>query len=158
MAPLKMADPADALAPVERWLTDAVSALEPEARKKLMTEIGRELRTRTRRRMAAQQAPDGTPWRPRKRAMDGRVKSYAKMMQGLRDLRRLDLKATPEGMELGWSGRNAMIANVHQMGDVDEVHRHGPRVKYTARPLIGLPPDDLEFVRQRLLAALPDPP
>lgn len=149
-----MTDAADPLAPVERWLTNALSALEPAARKALLRHIGRELRKRHQRRISRQTGPDGATWPERKRDGAGRIRKRAKMLQGLREARRLALKAAPGGMELGYAGRNARLASVHHHGEVDAVAKGGPRVKYPARPLLGLAPDDLEFVRERLAAAL----
>lgn len=149
--------PGDTLAPLERWLAQAVAALEPEVRKSLLREIGTELRRRNRARELAQIGPDGTPWRPRKRGADQRIRSHAKMMIGLRALRRMGVKAAADSVEVGWSGRDAAIALVHQDGAVDTVRHNGAsvKVKYAARELIGWPQEDLDYVRDRLMAALP---
>lgn len=149
-------DPGAALAGIERWLVQALAALEPTARKTLLAEIGRELRRRNQRRIAGQVGPDGTPWAPRKRDRWGRIRKTAKMLQGLRETRRLALSATPGGMTLGYAGRNNRLASVHHFGEVDRVEAGGPQVKYAARELLGLSAEDVALVRARILAALAD--
>lgn len=148
----------DPLAPIERWLTDTLATLEPGRRKTVLATIGRELRRRNQRRQSRQTGPDGTAWTPRKRDKAGRVRSTAKMLQGLRELRRLALSAAPDGLQLGYSGRNARIAAIHHFGEVDAVEQGGPVVKYPARPLLGKPPDDVAFIRERLMAELEKAP
>lgn len=145
---------ADPFAALESWLTQALAALEPAARRALFGEIGRELRKRNQRRMFRQTDPEGKPWRARKRDKRGRVREAAKMMQGLREARRMALKASSGGVEIGYSGRLAAIASVHHFGSVDAVAKGGPQVKYAARPLIGAPPEDVAWVRERIMAAL----
>lgn len=144
----------DPLAPVERWITTALERLNPSARKTLFRDIGRQLRQRNARRILRQTGPDGTPWAPRKLNAKGKIRDRAKMLQGLREARRLALKADASGMELGYTGRNARRASVHHGGEVDAVAKDGPRIKYPARPLLGLSPEDLAYVRDRLMAAL----
>lgn len=150
-----MSTDADTLA-LEAWVTTALGLLAPAARKKLFREIGLELRRRTRARMARQTDPDGAAWPARRRQgqqRSGKVAKMAKMMQGLREIRRLQLTATPDGVALGWHGRHGQIASVHQTGELDYVDRSQStlQVRYPIRRLIGLPAGDMEFVRARLL-------
>lgn len=144
----------DPLAPLERWLIQALSALDPSARAALMRDIGRELRKRNQRRIARQTGPDGTPWPARKRNSHGKVRKTARMLQGFRDGRRMKLSAGADGMELGYSGRSGWLATIHHYGEVGEVEQNGPNIKYPARPLLGFSPDDLEYVYGRIDDAL----
>jgi len=147
-----MAD--DPLAPVDRWLTAVLEALEPAKRKTLLRDIARTLRRRNQRRITRQVGPDGERWPARKRNSHGKVRSTAKMMQGLRQARRLGLKASADGATVGYSGVTARIAEVHQYGGVDAVEPGGPRVKYPARPLLGFTAEDLAEARSAILEAL----
>ncbi|MBC7907037.1 MAG: phage virion morphogenesis protein [Rhodospirillaceae bacterium] len=144
----------DPLAPLERWIVNALTAIDPAARRVLMRDIGRELRRRNQRRIAAQTDPDGTAWAPRKRNNHGKVRKTTKMLQGFRDGRRLRLKANAAGMELGFDGRSAMMASIHHYGEVAAVARGGARIKYPARQLLGMSDDDREFVYDRIATAL----
>jgi phage virion morphogenesis protein len=145
---------ADPLAPVEAWLAHALAALEPGARRALFGDIGRELRKRNQKRMSRQTGPEGKPWRARKPNKHGRVRAAVKMMRGLREARRMTMKAAPGGVEIGYSGRLGRIASVHHFGSVDAVTKGGPLVKYAARPLLGAAPEDVAYVRERIMAAL----
>lgn len=147
-------DSGDPLIPVERWLASALATLAPANRKTLLRDIGRELRKRNQRRISRQIGPDGTPWPARKRDSAGRVRSTAKMLLGFRDGRRMKLSATPDGMELGYSGRSGWLATIHHYGEVSSVESDGPRVKYAARPLLGIDESDLEFVYGMISDAL----
>ncbi|MBF0375766.1 MAG: phage virion morphogenesis protein, partial [Alphaproteobacteria bacterium] len=115
---------------LDGWLRGALHALAPAARKTLFREIVRDLAARNRKRMSAQAGPDGDPWAKRKPNRNGRVRCYAKMMTGLRAARRLRATSAADGAELGWTGRNARIASVHQLGAADLVEPGGPAVKY----------------------------
>lgn len=143
---------ADLLA-LEGWVTTALAALAPAARRRLFREIGTELRRRTRTRMARQTGPDGDAWPARRQQDKGKIRKTVKMMQGLRDTRRLLLAGGTDGIELGWQGRYSRIASVHHFGEVDYVDRtrSAQQVRYPVRRLIGLPPDDLAYVRGRIL-------
>lgn len=154
---------ADPLAQLDRWLVQALEQLGPARRKAVLTEIGRELRKRNQRRIAAQSGPDGEAWEPRKpdrhgnlrKTETGKVRRTARMLLGLREARRMVLTATPAGMELGYSGRNARLAEVHHYGQVDAVDKAGKiQTKYPARPLLGLAPEDVAWVEQRLAQLL----
>lgn len=151
-----MADPFDQ---IDAYLGAAVRALAPAERKVLMREIIRELRKRNQKRITAQEGPDGRKWPPRARKRDGRVKSTAKMLLGFRAARRMVLEATQDGASLGYRGSTAALALVHHFGQVDFVVSGGPRVKYPARPLLGVSAGDIDWVRQRVMdritAALP---
>lgn len=147
-----MAD--DPLAPLENWLVQSLAGLDPSARRALFREIGVEVRRRVRARIARQTAPDGTPWPARKRDRRGHIRSKAKMLTGLRELRRLGVTATAAGVTIGYSGITARIADVHQEGGVDRVMPGGPRVKYPSRPVLGLSGVDIDWLRDRIVAAL----
>lgn len=141
---------------LERWVTDALTVMEPAARRRLFAAIGRELRTRTRRRMTAQTGPDGERWQPRARDQARQVRSKSKMMLKLRDDRRLLLTSSPDGVDVGWSGAAARIAMVHHEGDWDYVDQENSqiRVRYPQRRLIGLAEGDLEFIRDKILTEI----
>lgn len=141
----------DPFAPLEDWLKTALSTLEPDRRREVLRALGREIRKRNQRRISRQTNPDGTPWAPRKRNRNGTIRDHARMLQGLREARRMALTATPDKMELGYSGRTARIALVHQLGEVGEVAPGGPNVKYPIREPLGLAPDDIDFARQFIL-------
>lgn len=146
-----MDDQGGIFAELESWLHQAAAAFEAPARRKLLVEIARELRRRTQKRMAAQTAPDGTDWEPRKRNHQGKVRKKVKLMAGLRQARRLLAKGSSDQAEIGWEGRLGRIARIHHLGLTDMVGKKGPRYKYPARPLIDITPDDLDYIRSAIM-------
>lgn len=145
-------DPADALAGLDDWLRRGLKAVvSPADRRKLFRELARELRKRNQARITKQSGPDGQPWTPRKRDSQGRVRSTAKLLIGLRSARRMSLTSTATGAEVGYRGMVARLASVHHSGLADQVAPDGPTVKYATRPLLGIADADRAMIRQRLL-------
>lgn len=147
-----------ALVALERWMGQALAALSAGQRKALFSAVGREVRQRNAARMAAQIGPDGAPWasrQPRReRDSHGKVRRAARMMLKLRQAKRLRVDASAAGVDVGFRGRNALIASIHHYGGMDYVDRRQSDVKaaYPARPLIGLPADDVQAIRQIILS------
>ncbi|WP_395459845.1 phage virion morphogenesis protein (plasmid) [Azospirillum melinis] len=143
---------------LDAWMARALAALAPAERRTLFRKIGRELLKRNRAHMARQVGPDGTPWAPRARDRHGQVRKAGKMMVGLRAARRLKATASPDGADVGWSGGDARIALVHQLGGLDFVDRaeSDTKVRYPARPLIGLTDEDVAIIKDTVLSHLAD--
>ncbi len=141
----------DAFADLDDWLKSAVAALAPAARKTLLRDIARDLRKRNQARITRQVAPDGEKWKPRKKSPRGKVRTAAKMLIGLRAARRMRLKVKADGAEIGYEGRTARIAAVHQFGGLDAVAEGGPRVRYPARPVLGISADDRRIIANLLV-------
>lgn len=137
----------------ETWIAKVLACLNPAERQGMFRAVTQELLKRNRARITRQISPDGTAWSPRKRGRNGQVRKKAKMMVGLRAARRMKGTTTPEGCEVGWSGRDARIALVHQHGERDHVDRRksAAKVRYPIRTLIGLPDDDKDTVRSIIL-------
>ncbi|WP_027794566.1 phage virion morphogenesis protein [Paraburkholderia acidipaludis] len=150
----------DELQAVEKWAGALLAQLAPAARRKVMLDIARELRRSQQTRIAAQREPDGTAYTPRKvkaqksgkklRGKRGRIKRAA-MFAKLRTARYMQVEATPTGLAIGFAGRVARIARVHQFGEVDRVSSGGPEVRYPARVLLGLTDADRGLIRDQLV-------
>lgn len=147
---------ANAFDRIDDWLASAATALAPQQRRKVFREILRDLRKRNQQRITKQEGPDGEKWTPRKRGDEGHVRSSAKMLVGLRSARRMAIKSDSDGGTIGYRGRTARIAAVHHYGRVDEVAEDGPRVKYPARPVLGISTSDVTWIRQRLMDHIAD--
>jgi phage virion morphogenesis protein len=156
----------DDLIQLEHWAGALLARLEPPARRRLTRAIALDLRRRQQQRIAAQRNPDGSPFAPRKRQADpprrkpghglrsksGRVrKKAAAMFQRLRTARFLRPQSDAAQAAVGFAGRVARIARVHQYGERDRVSPRGPVVQYPARRLLGLSAADIEHIRQTLL-------
>lgn len=77
-----------------------------------------------------QQAAGGSPWAPRKRQLrpkSARVER-AKMFAKLRHAKYFKVSARPNAVSMGFVGRLARIARVHQEGLAEKAWPDGPRV------------------------------
>lgn len=145
---------ADDLRALEDWAGALLARLEPKQRRQLNQGIARELRRNQQQRIAAQRNPDGTPFAPRKprqalRSKQGRVKQ--KMFTKLRQARHVKLQSDAGNIAIGFLGRTARLARVHQYGLRDRPGRSSPDVQYNRRELLGFADADLELIRGRLL-------
>jgi phage virion morphogenesis protein len=147
---------ADDLHALETWAGPLLAKLTRSEIRRLAAEIARDLRRSQQRRIAAQQNADGAPFEPRKpqakrlRDQAGALRRGA-MFQKLRLAKHLRIATDVEGAVVGFLGRAARIAAVHQFGETDQVQPGGPSVRYPARELLGFSPADIEHVRDQLL-------
>lgn len=146
----------DNLAALEDWAGVLLARLSPGERRKLTTSIGRDLRRNQQQRIATQRNPDGTPYAPRKprelRGKAGRIKRQ--MFARLRQAKHLRLQSTADAIAIGFTGRIARIAKVHQRGLRDRPARGQAEVQYAQRELLGFNAAAIEMIRDRLLEHL----
>ncbi|QDS17512.1 phage virion morphogenesis protein [Xanthomonas arboricola] len=143
----------DELTSLENWAAPLLARLQPGERRTLARKIGTELRRLQSQRIGKQQAPDGTPYAPRKqqlRQKSGRVKR-AKMFAKLRQAKFFKVSASPNAVSMGFLGRVSRIARVHQDGLTERVRPGGPRARYEKRVLLGLSAEDRQLIRDHLL-------
>jgi phage virion morphogenesis protein len=150
-----MTDPLTAL---EGWAAPVLRQLEPDARNQLARNLARQLRRSQQQRISRQLNPDGTPFVARKqrdlRGKQGRIKRKAAMFRKIRTARHLKAKGDGDAISLGFTGRIARIARVHQYGLKDRAERGAKDVKYARRRVLGLTDEELEVVRDGLLSHL----
>ncbi|CAD7734469.1 hypothetical protein LMG31886_38910 [Xanthomonas hydrangeae] len=130
----------DELTALESWAAPLLARLQPGERRTLARKIGMELRRSQSQRIGRQQAPDGTPYAPRKQPLrdkSGRVKRK-KMFTKLRQTKFLKVSASPNEVSVGFIGRVSRIARVHQEGQEGRVRPGGPRALYAKRVILGL--------------------
>ena len=144
----------DDLRALKDWAGALLAKLEPKERRQLNQGIARDLRRSQQQRIAAQKNPDGTPYAPRKprqglRSKQGRIKQ--KMFTRLRQARYLKLQSDAGTIAIGFLGRAARLARVHQYGLRDRPGRNAPDVQYNRRQLLGFTDADLDLIRDRLL-------
>ncbi|MEA9488930.1 phage virion morphogenesis protein [Xanthomonas campestris] len=143
----------DELNALETWAAPLLARLQEGERRKLARKIGTALRRSQSQRIGRQQAPDGTPYAPRKeqlRDKSGRVKRK-KMFAKLRQTKFLKVSASPNEVSVGFVGRVSRIARVHQEGLNESVRPGGPRARYERRVLMGFTADDRQMVYDQLL-------
>jgi len=134
-------------------LADMAGALlrsvSPAERRKLLRTMARDLQASQRARIGHQQAPDGSAY-PARRVKPvppeqsrlrrrGSIRRTA-MFKKLRLARNLKAGATDAEAWVGFVGRAARIARVHQKGGVDRPSSGQKPVRYAKRVLIGVTP------------------
>lgn len=148
----------DDLSALENWLAPLIERLSAPQRRALALQVARELRRAQQQSIAAQRAPDGTPFEPRKtpttrttRNARGQIRRASQgMFNQLRKPKHLRASATPFEAVVQFAARSERIARVHHFGLSDRVEPGGPVYKYPARPLLGL--NDAQRERIRALA------
>ena len=128
-------------------------------RRLLYQQIGRELARNQRRRIKAQQNPDGSPYAPRKpRKQFGKKKGRIKRQLMFRKLvtpSHMKLRYQEEGISLGFYGGDAVIANVHQYGLYSSPSKYKDfKVLYAQRELLGFSDEDVELIENLILEQL----
>lgn len=148
----------DRLEALEDWAAGLLGQLEPASRNKLARSIGQALRRSQQQRIIAQQNPDGPKYAPRKkrnlRGKQGRVKRKLKMFQKLRTASFMKVNGDGKAISVGFTGRIANIARVHQLGLRDRAERSARDVKYERREILGFTNADLDLIRDGLLKHL----
>lgn len=143
---------------LETWAAVLLDRLEPAERGKLARNIGQELRRSQQKRVMAQENPDGTKFAPRKqrnlRGKQGRIKRKLAMFKKLRTASYLKVRGDRNTVTVGFTGRIARIARVHQYGLKDRAERAAPDVRYDQRELLGFTERELGLIRDSLLEHL----
>ncbi|MBC3216146.1 phage virion morphogenesis protein [Serratia fonticola] len=126
------------LEPFETKLAGLIGNLSPQSRKALAVTIAKRLRTSQQQNIKRQQAPDGTPYAPRKtqlRSKQGRIKRA--MFTKLRTARYLKANGNSNDAVVEFVGRVKRMAEVHHYGLRDRPSVRSPEVRYEERPLLG---------------------
>ena len=140
---------------LEDWAGGLLGQLEPTARNRLARNIGQTLRRNQQQRIIAQRNPDGSRYASRKqrnlRGKQGRVKRKAQMFQRLHTAKFLKIQGGSNTISVGFIGRIARIARVHQYGLKDRAEHKGPTVSYEKREILGFTEADLTDIRDNLV-------
>lgn len=149
---------ANKLEALETWAAVLLDRLEPSERGKLARTIGQELRRSQQKRVMTQENPDGTKFAPRKqrnlRGKQGRMRRKLAMFKKLRTASYLKVRGDSNGVSVGFTGRIARIARVHQYGLKDRAERGARDVRYEQREILGFSEADLDLIRDGLISHL----
>lgn len=133
-----------------------ISSLSAPARKEMARSIGRKLRASQQQNIKRQQAPDGTPFKPRKtqpvRSKKGRIKR--EMFAKLRTAKYMKMQASPNEAVIEFAGNVQRMARVHHYGLRDRPSRKGKEVQYEARPLLGVSDKDYQVIEDIIIKSL----
>lgn len=127
-----------------------ISSLSAPARKEMARNIGRKLRASQQQNIKRQQAPDGTPFKPRKtqpvRSKKGRIKR--EMFAKLRTAKYMKTKASPNEAVIEFAGNVQRMACVHHYGLRERISLKKISIKYESRPLLGMQKKDIDNILQ----------
>lgn len=133
-----------------------INNLEPPAQKEMARAIAKRLRASQQQNIKRQQAPDGTPFKPRRaepvRKKKGRVKR--EMFVKLRTAKYMKAKATNSEASVEFVGKVQRMARVHHYGLRDRPARGAKEVPYDERPLLGFSDNDLHFIEEIIMTHL----
>ena len=143
------------LSPFDTRLAGLITALSPQSRKSLAVAVSKRLRASQQQNIKHQQAPDGTPYAPRKTPLRNtkRLRDRA-MFSKLRTARYLKAKGTGDDAVVEFVGRVKRMANVHHYGLRDRPSPHSADVKYEARPLLGFSTADVKMIETAVIEHL----
>ncbi|WP_323164537.1 phage virion morphogenesis protein [Pseudomonas atacamensis] len=140
---------------LEEWAAGLLGQVEPASRNILARSVGQALRRSQQQRIIGQLDPDGSKYAPRKqrflRGKYGRIKRKAKMFQKLRTVSFLKSQGDGSAVSVGFTGRIARIAKVHQYGLIDRAERGAPNTVYEKRKILGFTDADLDSIKDHLL-------
>lgn len=139
---------------IDEWLSALLARLEPQARKRMLREVAREVRRNQQQNIRMQRNPDGSGYEPRRvtaRTKKGRIKRQ--MFSKLRTAKYLKAVASADSATVEFDAHtNAQrIARVHHYGLRDRVGRKGPQVQYAQRRLLGINDEVEDLTRDILL-------
>jgi len=117
--------------------------------------IAKRLRATQQQNIKRQQAPDITPFKPRKaraRKKTGRIKR--EMFAKLRTAKYIKAKGSADDAVVEFTGNVQRMARVHHYGLRGRPARAGKEVQYEARPLLGMDKKLLTLIHQEVINAL----
>lgn len=133
-----------------------ISSLSAPARKEMARTIAKKLRASQQQNIRRQQAPDGTPFKPRKtqpvRSKKGRIKR--EMFAKLRTAKYMKTQASPNEAVIEFAGNVQRMARVHHYGLRDRPSRKGKEVQYESRQLLGLSSDDFRLIEIEIISLI----
>jgi len=145
----------DDLRQLEAWTAPLLAKIAPAQRRALARTVGTALRRSQAQRIRDQLNPDGSRYVARKAAKAGAIKRRSKLMfVRMPQARHLKMEASEQAVAVGFLGRVARIAHVHQEGLTDRVTRNGPTVRYERRQLLGFTDADQRTIRDLLIEHL----
>lgn len=131
---------------INDWLNAALAPLGPAQRRFLFRDIARYLQKSQSDRIAAQKNPDGSAFEARKPRQKQKGIRQRAMFARIRTRKHFKYRSSANEAAVGFTGRIAEIAKVHQLGLVAEVEKGGPLVKYARRELLGLSDADMSAI------------
>jgi len=134
----------DAYAGLDHWLDQIALRLEPTQRRELMRRLAQGLRVRQRDRIKQQRDPNGHRFIPRQRNQIGNKKRQGDLFQNIgKDIK---TEYSADHAAVGFGGRTAVVAEVHQQGKTIKPSRYAKATHYPIRELVGFSKDDEKWI------------
>lgn len=137
----------DAIVGLNHWLDQIALRLEPGQRRELMRRLAQGLRVRHRDRIKQQRDPDGYRFIPRKRNQIGRIKRQGALFQNIG--KQLKTEYSSDHAAVGFGGRTAFVASVHQEGKNIKPNKFAKATQYPIRKLVGFSKDDIKWIHEQ---------
>lgn len=134
----------DAIVGLNHWLDQIALRLEPGQRRELMRRLAQGLRVRHRDRIKQQRDPDGYRFIPRKRNQIGRIKRQGALFQNIG--KQLKTEYSSDHAAVGFGGRTAIVARVHQEGKTIKPSRYAKATIYPIRETVGFSQEDEIYI------------
>lgn len=137
------------------WADGLLASMTPAARRQLMGEMARNLRASQSKRIRANIQPDGSPMTPRKplkKLAKKRGATRRKMFQHLVSPRWFKATSTENQAVVEFVSSANRLATIHQYGLKDRIK--GSEISYPARELLGITTEEVEQLKELLLAHL----
>lgn len=142
----------DAIAGLNHWLDQIALRLEPKQRRELMRRLAQGLRVRHRDRIKQQRDPGGSRFILRKRDQIGRIKRQGALFQNIG--KHLKTEYSANHAAVGFGGRTAVVARVHQEGENIKPSKFAKATQYPIRKLVGFSQEDQEWIQQNIFKFL----
>ncbi|WP_439036056.1 phage virion morphogenesis protein [Acinetobacter sp. PC34] len=134
------------------YLQPFLERLSMGERARLAKQIGHDLRKSQGKRISEQKNPDGSSYTPRrKRLREQKGKIKRKMFTKIKNTSNLKVLSNADSIAIGFVGRVARIARVHQEGLKDRAEKGAPDVVYPKRELLGFTDQDIKLVEDSFL-------
>ena len=134
------------------YLQPLLERLSMGERARLAKQIGRDLRKSQGKRISEQKNPDGSSYTPRrKRLREQKGKIKRKMFTKIKNTSNLKVLSNADSIAIGFVGRVAKIARVHQEGLKDRAEKGAPDVVYPKRELLGFTEQEIKLVEDSFL-------
>ena len=138
----------NSFAALDRWFDQFLQHLEPSQRRELMLRLAQGLRVRSKDRIKQQKEPNGNRFTPRKRDQIGNIKRKGTMFNKIGQQLKTEYSANHAAV--GFGGRSAYIAKVHQEGRTIRPTDRAKPTKYPIRELVGFSQADQKWIETEL--------
>lgn len=138
----------NSFAALDRWFDQFLQHLEPSQRRELMRRLAQGLRIRAKDRIKQQRDPNGNRFIARKRDQIGNIKRKGTMFKKIGQ--QLKTEYSADKASIGFGGRSAYIATVHQEGRTIRPTDRAKPTKYPIRELVGFSQADQKWIETEL--------